>query len=202
MWKRTVKRSLWWALKSHLDLTALFPRAHQNPFLMEVFLTVPHLLHIRSCLVGLIHSGTSVPAEVNNSHFPSVLLFALHHCFYYVTLCPCRIAHRSFSAEFLREEVLVLLTAQFITLFNQTTLEVHPVKHVHDHYLYLRVAGLVNKEKLGLYSDHLPVFLSRNIDHGNSSDPEVLQLWRVGEQRHVLCMWGGGDRWVLLCPLA
>uniref|UniRef100_A0A3B3QNQ3 Major facilitator superfamily domain-containing protein 8-like n=1 Tax=Paramormyrops kingsleyae TaxID=1676925 RepID=A0A3B3QNQ3_9TELE len=29
----------------------------------------------------------------------------------------------SFSAEFLREEVVVLLTAQFITLFNQTTLE-------------------------------------------------------------------------------
>lgn len=28
------------------------------------------------------------------------------------------------SAEFLREEVVVLLTAQFITLFNQTALEV------------------------------------------------------------------------------
>ena len=52
-----------------------------------------------------------------------LLLVLFSFCFVWFSVYLC-VFH---SAEFLREEVVVLLTAQFITLFNQTALEVRAV---------------------------------------------------------------------------
>lgn len=53
-----------------------------------------------------------------------------------------------------------------------------------------------------LYWKCLLCFLCLLTDDGDSSDSEVLQLWRAGEQYNVLCVWSGGDRRVRVCALA
>lgn len=46
------------------------------------------------------------------------------------------------------------------------------------------------------------IFTIPSSDHGDSIDSEVLWLQGSREQRDVLPLWRGGDRWLLLCALA
>lgn len=79
------------------------------------------------------------------------------------------------STEFLREEVVVLLAAQFITLFNQTALEVST--HTSHLLIYVYIYALVRQ----IYLNHPTV-------HSNKTFLYVCRLLRNQTHEPMLYM--------------